>query len=174
MQLTYRATDSLSESERSAVLSLCAAAYEEDLAPYLRDIGEGMHLLGYADGVLASHLMVVDRALQIGGESMLHTAYIELVATLPRLQHRGYASRLLRDIVAQLSLYDVAALSPSSEAFYARLGWESWRGALSTRTANGIEPTPDEAVMIMRLPRTAKSINLDAALSVEWRAGEVW
>lgn len=174
MQLTYRSTHSLTDGERSAVISLCTAAYEEDIAPYLRDIGDGIHLLGYEDAALVSHLMIVDRALQVDGAAILHAAYVELVATHPGVQGRGYASRLLLEIAGRLAHYDIAALSPSSEAFYARLGWESWRGPLSTRTAHGIELTPDESVMILRLPNTPAELNLDAPLSVEWRAGEVW
>ena len=42
------------------------------------------------------------------------------------------------------------------------------------RTAGGLEATPDETVMILRLPGTPTDLDLDAALSAEWRRGEPW
>jgi aminoglycoside 2'-N-acetyltransferase I len=56
---------------------------------------------------------------------------------------------------------------------YARLGWELWRGPLFVRTDAGLMPTPDEEVMILRLPRTTP-LDLDSPLSAEWREGELW
>jgi hypothetical protein len=35
-------------------------------------------------------------------------------------------------------------------------------------------PTPDEQVMVLRLPRTPAGLSLDAPLSAEWREGEFW
>jgi hypothetical protein len=69
--------------------------------------------------------------------------------------------------------FDIGALSPADYGIYTRLGWELWRGPLFTRTDNGLLATPDEEVMIFRLPRTP-ALDLDARLSVEWRSGEVW
>jgi hypothetical protein len=56
---------------------------------------------------------------------------------------------------------------------YARLGWEFWRGPLFIRRAGRLIPTPDEEVMILRLPKTPP-LDLEAPLSVEWREGELW
>jgi aminoglycoside 2'-N-acetyltransferase I len=107
--------------------------------------------------------------------AMGSAAYIELVATDPASQGNGYASMLLRALVSKLTKHDIAGLSPSAESFYARLGWELWRGPLFVRTEAGIESSPeDEEVMILRLPRTPAHLDLDAPLSVEWRPGEVW
>lgn len=55
----------------------------------------------------------------------------------------------------------------------ARLGWETWRGPLFIRTADGLLPTPDEDVMIRRLPRTP-ALDVTQSLSAEWRQGELW
>lgn len=159
---------------RAAVLELCEAAYGERLEQYLQDIGPGRHFLGSVDRRLVAHLMVVQRTLVPVGGSPLRTAYIELVATAPHEQGKGYASALLRYAATQLAGFDIAALSPTSAAFYARLGWELWTGPLAVRTAAGLDPTPDESVMILRLPRTPPELDLTAPLSVEWRPGEVW
>ena len=100
---------------------------------------------------------------------------MEAVATLPEYQGRGYASVVLANIPALVSDFELAALSPSEAGFYRRLGWELWEGPMSYLNACGSEIlTPDEAVMIYRLPLTPASLNLRAKLSTDWRPGEVW
>lgn len=45
----------------------------------------------------------------------------------------------------------------------------------SVWAATGMQPSPDdESVMIRRLPRTPSPLDLDAPLSIGWRAGDVW
>lgn len=168
-------TATLVHSEREEILELCNVAYNEQLSEYLDNAGPGVHLLGRERGVLVSHVMLVERALQTAlGARTMRTGYVELVATRPDFQGRGFASQLMRDIVTYMRGFDIAALSPSDARFYARLGWELWRGPLSVRTAEGIVPTPEEEVMILRLPRTPTDLDLDEPLSIEWRPGEVW
>ena len=140
---------------------------------YFDAVGPGEHLLGWEDGRLASHLMWVTRWLQVRDGPLLRTAYVELVATTPAMQRRGYATALLEYIPLQVTDFDLAALSPAPDALYARLGWGFWRGPLAMRTADGLEPTPDEEVMVLKLPRTPV-LDLEAPLSIEWRPGEVW
>lgn len=174
MQIEYVETTALDARQRRAVLELCSAAYDEDLAQYLADIGPGLHALGCVQGTLVAHAMIVPRALHTAGR-VLQTAYVELVATLPRTQRRGHASAVLRALAGRMDDYDIGALSPSDETFYARLGWELWRGPLLVRTDDGVVPSPpDEQVMVLRLPRTPVDLDLHAPLSVEWRPGEVW
>ena len=125
MQIEIVATGSLSTSVRDELLALLRTACDEELSTSLQDIGPGLHLLGRVDGALMPHVMIVPRALQAASIGSLHTAYIELVATEPEAQGRGYASTLLRESVALMGDFDIAALSPSAESFYARLGWEA-------------------------------------------------
>lgn len=174
LELEWRTTPELDPATKAAVLALCRDAYEEDLDGYLADIGAGTHLLGRVDGHLVSHGMLVARTLITPGLPPLYAAYVELVATSPRAQRRGYAKRLLRHLAVGMDRFDIGALSPSDPLFYAPLGWEEWRGALGVRTSGGVEPTPDESVMILRLPRTPVSLDLSQTLSVEWRPGEIW
>jgi aminoglycoside 2'-N-acetyltransferase I len=175
MLIEFRETAALAATERQAILALCTAAYEEEMSPYLEDIGRGIHALGSVDGVLVTHAMLVPRTLAVPGRPGLHTAYVELVATAPVLQGRGYASALLRALAPAMQDFELGALSPSDHAFYERLGWERWRGPLSVRTASGLEPSPDdEEVMILRLDRTPAWLDVHAPLSVAWRPGEVW
>lgn len=175
MQLEFVETAELDAHRRREVLDLCQAAFGEDLATYLSDAGAGLHLLGREEGVLVSHGLLVARLLETPGRPILRTGYLEMVATHPRARGRGYATRLLEGFEAPLRQYDLAALSPTEPDFYARRGWELWRGPLSVRGASGLVPSPtEESVMIRRLPRTPPDLDLDAPLSIEWRPGEVW
>ncbi len=157
------------------ILALCEAAYEEPLAQEFQNVGPGLHLLGRLDDSLVAHAMIVDRTLIAGGKTALRTGYIELVATHPAHQHNGYATALLRALVPLLAHHEIGALSPSDPAFYARLGWESWRGPLSVRVAAGEAPSDaEEEVMILRLPTTPMELDPALPLSVEWRPGDAW
>lgn len=164
----------LTPAARDEVLALCRAAFDEDLGETLAQLGPGVHLLGRVDGRLASHLMIVPRELQPEGQPPLRTGYVELVATHPSVQRRGLASALLHRVPALLASYDIGGLSPSDAGFYARLGWERWTGPLAVRTARGLEATPDEELMILRLSGTPPALDLAQRISVEWRPGEVW
>lgn len=174
MHIEYVETTALDDDQRRAVLELCRAAYDEDLARYLSDIGPGLHALGRVEGALVTHAMVVRRQLETAGH-VLQAAYVELVATHPRAQRRGHGSAVIQALTGQMDTFDIGALSPSDERFYARLGWELWRGPLSVRTDDGVVSSPpDEQVMVLRLPRTPVDLDVHAPLSVEWRPGEVW
>ena len=73
------------------------------------------------------------------------------------------------------AIWDLAALSTSQTAFYARVGWELWQGPLAIRRGDSLEPTPpDEQVMIRRLPRTPATLVSTSLLTAEWRVGELW
>jgi GNAT superfamily N-acetyltransferase len=173
LQVDIVSSAALTTAQREAVVALCSEAYEEPFAAYLADIGPGVHLLGMEDGVLASHLMWVPRTLYVDG-APLQSAYVEAVATAPSAQGKGYATRLMRAVPGLLEAFDIAALSPSDEGWYARLGWERWRGPLSVRDAGLVVETPDEEVMILRLPRTPTALDARAAMACDWRPGEVW
>jgi aminoglycoside 2'-N-acetyltransferase I len=156
------------------IIALCTEAYAEDFTRAFQILGRGVHVIGRLDGRIASHAMWVDRALQAGTGPKLRTAYVEAVATRPALQRRGFARDVLRRLAAAIAGYELGALSPTDDRFYAKLGWQLWRGPLFIRTDAGLEATPDEAVMILRLAGTPAHLDLDAPLSAEWRAGEVW
>jgi aminoglycoside 2'-N-acetyltransferase I len=156
-----------------ALLAMCNRAYEEDLEPLFRTMSDTTHVIGWLGPSVVSHAMWVTRWLQVGDGRPLRTAYVEMVATDPNSQGQGYATAIMRRLATAIADFDLGALSPSDPAFYARLGWESWRGPLAIRTAGGLIATPDDEVMILRLARTPP-LNLDLPLSAEWREGELW
>jgi aminoglycoside 2'-N-acetyltransferase I len=47
-----------------------------------------------------------------------------------------------------------------------------WRGPLFIRSAAALTATPQDRVMVLRLPKTPP-LDLEAALSAEWRAGDL-
>lgn len=163
----------LAGQQRQAIIDLCTHAYEEDFSSIFEALPGAVHVLGYHGGLLVSHAAWVTRWLQPAGLPPLRTAYVEAVATHPAHQGKGYASAVMRHLASQLDDYDLAGLSPSDPAFYARFGWELWRGPLAIRTDGGLLQTPDEQVMVLRLPRTP-ALDLAAALTAEWRPGELW
>lgn len=174
-QLAFITSEALSAETRDELHALCRDAYEEEIDQYFADVGPGLHLLGRVEGVLVSHAMIVERSVQVDGHSPLRTGYVELVATHPSVQGRGYGTQIMRALVPALHPFDLGALSPSMPDFYARLGWERWLGALSVRMDGGLVPAAgDEEIMILRLPRTPRDLDLAAPLSIEWRPGEIW
>jgi aminoglycoside 2'-N-acetyltransferase I len=152
---------------------LCDTAYATDTSRFFESLGPGDHLLGRSNETIVSHLMWITRWLQPEGGSPLRTAYIEMVATAPDAQRKGYASALLAHFPSLVEDFELAALCPATEDLYIRLGWRFWRGPLSARKADKIVETPGERVMILRLPNTPP-LDLNGRLSVEWRGGEVW
>ncbi len=172
MRITTVPSASLAPDVRQDIIALCTRAYEEDFAGIMNLFTDATHVLGYLDDELVSHALWIPRTLIYNG-TPLHSAYVEAVATEPRFQGRGYASAVLRALAAAIAAYDLGALSPSEPAFYARLGWEAWRGPLAVLTAEGLIPTPDEEVMILRLPKTP-FLDLHGTLVAPWREGDVW
>ena len=154
------------------IISLCSRAYAEPFAGPLSAFEDATHVVASISGELVSHALWVPRTLTYRG-APLRSAYVEAVATEPHHQGRGYASRVMRVLADAITPFALGALSPSDPAFYARLGWESWRGPLAVETRDGVTPTPDEDVMILRLDNTP-SIDVDEPLTAPWREGDVW
>jgi aminoglycoside 2'-N-acetyltransferase I len=164
----------LSDDGRKTIIALCNRAYGEDLEALFKTFSEATHVLGYQDGRLVSHALWLTRWLQVDTNPMLHTAYVEAVATEKAYRGRGYATAIMKRLASEIQAYELGALSPFSVAYYERLGWELWRGPLYIRTEAGLVRTPrDGDVMILRLPKTP-DLDLYAPLSAEWREGELW
>jgi aminoglycoside 2'-N-acetyltransferase I len=164
----------LSDQDRADIIAFCTRAYDEDMQPFFTTFSNPTHVLGTYNGVLVSHALWVTRSLQVGTSPPLKTAYVEAVATEKQYRNRGFATAIMQRLADEIQDYDLAALSPVSAAYYARIGWELWQGPLYIRTENGLLPSPkDEQVMILRHPGTP-DLDLSAPLSAEWREGEVW
>ncbi|MEP7189711.1 MAG: GNAT family N-acetyltransferase [Roseiflexaceae bacterium] len=141
----------LNPTQRAEIVELCSRAYSEDFSSVVQlPDDQPIHSLAYLNGNLVSHALWFTRLLDYNGIP-LQSAYVEAVATEPAYQGRGYASILLRHLARAITAYDIGALSPSDPAFYARLGWELWRGSLFVAAEAEIAPTPEYRVMILRV-----------------------
>jgi hypothetical protein len=169
-------SSALSLHQRQQILEVCSDAYEEDFFSNLALLGRAVHLLAYADDTLVSHAAWVERELRTPSVPYpLRAAYIEAVATPVALQGKGFGVATMKAIPPYLTTFDIGALSPSEPGFYARLGWEMWRGELSyVHEGSWVQTPDDEDVMVLRLPRTPSSLDLDAPLQTDWRPGDVW
>ncbi|MFC0349787.1 GNAT family N-acetyltransferase [Undibacterium danionis] len=165
----------LSASLKTAILELCCDAYEEDFTPYLAELGNAMHVLGFEDDELRAHAAWVERELRLGKDRVaMKCAYIEAVAVPIEHQSRGLGSQIMQALPAHLSDFEIAALSPSEPDFYARSGWEMWQGKLAYLKGRKRIATPDEKVMIYRLPHAPTTLSLYQDLETDWRPCDVW
>jgi aminoglycoside 2'-N-acetyltransferase I len=158
---------------RAEIVALCSAAFDTDYAAFIASFGRVTYVIAQVDSHIVSVAMWCDRWLQPEGLPLLRTAYVEGVATDPAYRGRGIASAVMRRIAQEIRDYDLGALGPSDVGWYARLGWEMWRGPMFMRTEGGLVATSECEVMILRLPNTPL-LDLDAAISCEWRELEVW
>jgi aminoglycoside 2'-N-acetyltransferase I len=135
----------------------------------------GMHFFIEDEGEPVSHASVVERRLATGGRR-LRTGYVEAVATRPDRQHRRLAGRVIQAVTDFVRAeFELGALCTGENDFYARFGWETWRGPTFVRTEDGLVRTSHEDGNVMILPTTlSPEIDLDAAISCEWRSGDVW
>jgi aminoglycoside 2'-N-acetyltransferase I len=160
--------------------ALCEAAFEEPFAAVWERVGPGIHVIGSDAGRVVSHAMIVDRRIWLGHEpdQALDVGYVEHVATWPKLQGRGHATAVMRDIGRLIGEeYALGALATGSNGFYARLGWETWQGPTFVRMLDGQRvrsAEKDGAVMILRTPRTPAALDVNGPIAVDWRPEEPW
>ncbi len=135
----------------------------------------GLHFVAKDERGILAHASVVPRELHVE-ERPLRTGYVEAMATRPELQGRGIGTEVLRAVNDHIvDAYELGALDTGSDWFYRRLGWLRWRGPTFVRTADGVLRTEDEDGNIMVLPPPASGpLDVEAAISCEWRPGDVW
>lgn len=174
LDLTVCQAAALTVGEREEIVALCTRAFDEDFAGRFDLVPpDAGHVLARLEGRLVGHACWTTRWLQPPGQPPLHSFYVGAVATEPAAQGRGIGSAVMRRLAAETRDFALGGLSTTRASFYARLGWESWRGPTAVRTAAGLVPTPGKAVMILRTARTPP-LDLDGLLSAESRALEDW
>jgi aminoglycoside 2'-N-acetyltransferase I len=173
-------TEALSATEIGAIRSLMEVAFGDDEEERFTDedwqhaVG-GTHFVLDIDGVLVTHASVVERELHVDG-TPLRTGYVEAVATAPDRDGQGFGSVVMEDVSAFIrERFELGALGTGRHHFYERLGWRTWRGPSSVRTAAGVRPTPedDSYILVLATP-TSPELDLDAPISCDWRPGDVW
>jgi aminoglycoside 2'-N-acetyltransferase I len=171
LTILIRRTQQLNAATRVAIVELCTEAQQADFSRLFFCIPTGgLHFLAYRDDQIVSHAVVTTRWLQPAGSPLLHTAYVDAVATLPAYQGRGYGSAVMRALAANIIDYEIGGLQTDRGGFFTRLGWEDWRGPQASRSAGGLILTPvQKNVLILRLPRTPP-LDLDQPLHIETQA----
>ena len=138
---------------------------------------DGLHTFAYDGDELVSHAVRTIRAAQPEGHPVLRTAYVDAVSTAPSVQGRGFGSHVLRELarLADDDGFEIGCLETDRQGFYARLGWEEWRGPLAGREPDGsLVPTPDQTgIMILRLARTPE-LDLESLLTIERQPRRFW
>ncbi len=137
----------------------------------------GVHVLVYEGRLVLAHAAVVGRTLWVDGRA-LETGYVEGVATRGDRRGEGHATRVMREAERTIrQRYQLGGLSDGSDipGFYERLGWQRWQGPTFVASAEGPIRTADEdgSVMVLRTPSTG-DLELTAALTCDWRNGDVW
>jgi aminoglycoside 2'-N-acetyltransferase I len=173
--VTSARTEALNAETRDSIIHVCRTASQKDDFTHLFSYipSGGIHVLAYREHELVGHAVATTRWLQPDGLPLLRTAYVDAVATLPAYQGQGIGSTLMRHLATVIADFELACLETERVSFYARLGWEVWRGPLAGRRATALLPTPDQqGIMILRLARTPP-LDVESFLVVEYD-GRLW
>ena len=176
VELRVFATEELTAEHRRQVIDVCIRAHAvqdfENLFTFIPS--GGRHVLAFEGPALVAHAVATTRWLQPEGLPELWTAYIDAVSTVPERQGRGIGSAVMERLAAEVGDHDVACLQTDRVSFYARIGWELWRGPLAGRDGTRLIPTPEQrGVMVLRLPRTPP-LDLDRLLTIERQPSRIW
>jgi aminoglycoside 2'-N-acetyltransferase I len=173
------ATADLAADEVAAIRAILWAAFGDGDEAMTEDDWQhalgGTHVLVELDGRIVAHAAVVEREIHVGGTA-LRAGYVEAVATETERQGSGIGSRLMTDVGALIrDRYQLGVLGTGRHRFYQRLGWQTWAGRLFVRTTAGDRRTPDEEGDVLILPTPGSPpLDLTAAMSCDWREGDVW
>jgi aminoglycoside 2'-N-acetyltransferase I len=154
--------EDLSEKDLASLLAWLEEAFGDAIGSWRRetwtDIGPGPHfMLRDAEGQLRAHACIDWLPMMIG-ERLVHTGYLEAVATRADSRRQGFASQVVeaaqREIVANA---EIGFLATGEHSFYERLGWIRWRGATWVTERDGSvtrTPAEDAGIMAFMLPTT--------------------
>lgn len=180
MRLRRLPTHDLTTAEVAAIRELMEVAFgpHDDERFTDDDWGHavgGVHFVLDLEGKIVAHASVVEREIEIDGHP-LRAGYVEAVATAPDRQGTGLGSVVMTDVTAFIrERFELGALGTGRHRFYERLGWLTWRGASSVRTAEGMHRTPADDGYILVLPTpSSPHFDLIAPISCDWRRGDVW
>jgi aminoglycoside 2'-N-acetyltransferase I len=173
------ASDELRSGEVAAIRRLLDAAWADDSGAFTEEDWDhavgGVHLIIEEGEDIVAHASVVERDLYTG-RHRLTTGYVEAVATRPTYRGRGHGTALMREAGGYIDrTFQLGALDTGVPAFYERLGWVVWRGPTFVRTGGGLVRTEEEdGLVLVRLTPTSPKLDLSAAISCDWRPGDVW
>nr|WP_187361661.1 GNAT family N-acetyltransferase [Phytoactinopolyspora mesophila] len=137
----------------------------------------GVHVVVREDGVIVAHACVVQRRLIHRGLA-IRTGYVEALAVNKAHRRRGHAEAAMTASERVIrAAYDLGALSDGTgiQDFYQRRGWLTWSGPTWVLAPTGMERTADDDGGVLVLPTpTSPELDLDDAITCDWRTGDVW
>ena len=134
-----------------------------------------MHATVWQRDAAVAHGSVMMRRLILRGRA-LRCGYVEAVATREDRRGVGPATRVMEALAGVIrGAYDIGALGATDMAAprYRKLGWLQWQGPLYALTPDGIVRTPVDEKAVHVLP-VAERLDVTAALTCDWRDGDVW
>jgi GNAT superfamily N-acetyltransferase len=149
---------SLSPATRASIVSLCTDALGADCSSLFGFLSDSTHVLATLDGRLVGHACWTTRRLMPAGLPPLRTAWVDAVVVDPAHQNAGVGTAVMLKVAELTEDFDLRALGTEQMAFFARLGWEQWRGPTP-----GVLHDPLDTLMILG---TVTSPRLDTALAV--------
>jgi aminoglycoside 2'-N-acetyltransferase I len=135
----------------------------------------GMHALIWHHGAIIAHGAVVQRRLLYRGVA-LRCGYVEAVAVREDWRGQGLAIAILNACEQVIrGGYQLGALSSTDRGrrLYTQRGWLPWRGPTSVLAPTGPTRTPDDDGSVFVLP-VGTGLDATAALTCDWRQGDVW
>jgi aminoglycoside 2'-N-acetyltransferase I len=173
------ATDELRAREVAILRQLLESAWADDPEEFTDEDWEhavgGVHFLLQEDGEIVAHASVVERELHTGNHH-LATGYVEAVATRPTHQRRGHGSAVMRGVGEYIDrTFALGGLGSGRFSFYQRLGWVVWKGPTFVRTEAGpVRTAEEDGYVFVRFTPTTPQLDVSAAISCDWRSGDVW
>jgi predicted N-acetyltransferase YhbS len=140
--------EAISPADRTAVIDLCGAAFEDDFGRlFERRAGAG-HLLAFLGDEVIGHLCWTYRTFTCGGGETFRVRWIEAVAVRLDWQGFGLGTRLMEQVAALPSTVSRMALMATRESFYTRLGWIQWEGEVVFEGWEETGEQTDEPLMV--------------------------
>ena len=180
LRLELRTTDGLTAADLARIRALMDLGWPDPDEAFDDDDWDhalgGVHaLVRDPGGRVLAHGSVVPRSLWIGDRAVA-AGYVEAVATHPAWRRRGLGSAVMTALATVVrDRYELGCLGTGEDRFYARLGWERWRGPSWVRRPGGPERSPDEDgyLWVLRTP-TGPPFTGDEPLTCEERPGDDW
>jgi aminoglycoside 2'-N-acetyltransferase I len=135
----------------------------------------GWRIVLFDEDTPVAHAAVVPRVLRVG-QREFRAGYVEGVATRKGHQQRGYGSTVMTRVTSLVrSRFELGGLSTGRRDFYARFGWEPWRGPSYVHDGEELIRTPDEddGLMVLRFG-SSSGVDLDAPIACQSRPGDDW
>src|SRR3954462_12673547 len=92
----------LTPAQKAALVPVCNRAYDEDVEALFKTYVDPVHVLAYLGSTMVSHALWGTRWLSYEDGPLLRTAFVEMVATEPEFQGRGFATIVMERVANEI------------------------------------------------------------------------